>query len=358
MPNLPRRPSEQTFREAVRLALHDAMTEDPHTIFIGLGATDPGAIFGTAEGLAEAFGPERVFDGPTSENAMTGVGVGAAIAGLKPIMSHQRLDFFLLAMDQLVNSAAKWHFMFGGEVAVPLTIRLVLGRGWGQGPTHSQNLQAWFAHVPGLKVVVPTFPKDAYGLLRASIQDPNPVIFLEHRWLHNASGDMSQDHISGRTDRARVARSGNDVTICATGLLTLEALRAAQWLASEGVDCDVIDLRTLNPIDWETVLSSVGRTRRLVVCDPAPVTASVASEIVATATVELFHVLESAPIRLAHPDLPEPTSSALTHDFHVGAADIAKAVLQVLGNAVPADLSMLKPHDPHDVPGPWFAGPF
>lgn len=358
MPSVPSPPSDGAFREAVRLALHHEMAEDPDTLFIGLGATDPGAIFGTTTGLLEAFGPERVFDGPTSENAMTGVGVGAAIAGLKPIMSHQRLDFFLLAMDQLVNSAAKWHYMFGGEVTVPLTIRLVLGRGWGQGPTHSQNLQAWFAHVPGLKVVVPTFPRDAYGLLRSSIQDPNPVIFLEHRWLHNASGDLTQDDLSGQIDRARVVRSGNDVTICASGLLTLEALRAAQWLASEGVDCEVIDLRTLNPIDWGTILPSVGRTSRLVVCDPAPVTASIASEIVATATVELFDVLKFAPIRLAQPDLPEPTSRTLTQEFHVGAMDIARATLQAMGRTVPQSIELLKPSEPHDVPGPWFAGPF
>lgn len=358
MPSAPRITGAQTFREAIRLALHDEMTEDPDTIFIGLGATDPGAVFGTTAGLVESFGPTRVFDGPTSENAMTGVGVGAAIAGLKPIMSHQRLDFFLLAMDQLVNSAAKWHYMFGGEVTVPLTIRLILGRGWGQGPTHSQNLQAWFAHIPGLRVIVPTFPKDAYGLLRASIQDLNPVLILEHRWLHNTSGDLAQDDLSSRMDKARVARSGNDVTICSTGLLTLEALRAAQWLASEGVDCEVIDLRSLNPIDWETVLSSVGRTRRLVVCDPAPVTASVASEIVATATVELFDALESAPIRVSQPDLPEPTSASLTKGFHATAHTIATAALQCLAKAPPPEIASLTSDKPHDVPGPWFSGPF
>ena len=358
MPSVPKLPSEGTFREAIRLALHDSMAEDPDTVFIGLGATDPGAIFGTTAGLLSTFGPDRVFDGPTSENAMTGVGVGAAIAGLKPIMSHQRLDFFLLAMDQLVNSAAKWHYMFGGEVTVPLTIRLVLGRGWGQGPTHSQNLQAWFAHVPGLKVVVPTLPKDAYGLVRASIQDPNPVILLEHRWLHNASGDLKQDSLSGRMDKARVLRSGNDVTICATGLLALEALQAAHWLASRGVDCEVIDLRTLNPIDWETVLSSVRRTRRLVVCDSAPVTASIASEIAATVAAELFTALESAPVRLAQPDLPEPTSQALTAGFHVGAQDIASAVLLATGTKTRGDIKELEPREPHDTPGPWFAGPF
>lgn len=358
MPSVPKLPSEGTFREAIRLALYDSMAEDPDTVFIGLGATDPGAIFGTTAGLLSTFGPERVFDGPTSENAMTGVGVGAAIAGLKPIMSHQRLDFFLLAMDQLVNSAAKWHYMFGGEVTVPLTIRLVLGRGWGQGPTHSQNLQAWFAHVPGLKVVVPTLPKDAYGLLRASIQDPNPVIFLEHRWLHHASGELTQDNLTGQMDRARVVRSGSDVTVCATGLLTLEAIRAAEWLEPEGVSCEVIDLRSLNPIDWGTIYASVERTGRLVVCDPAPATASVASEIVATVALDLFNVLQSAPVRLAQPDLPEPTSVALTRDFHVTAAGIAAAALQVLGTEVSRPIHELAPTEPRDVPGSWFSGPF
>ena len=347
-----------TFRDGIRMALHDAMAADSSVICIGLGVTDPGAVFGTTTGLLDEFGPDRVFDGPTSENAMTGVGVGAAIAGLRPVMSHQRLDFFLLAMDQLVNSAAKWHYMFGGHVTVPLTIRLIMGRGWGQGPTHSQNLQAWFAHVPGLKVVVPSFPKDAYGLLRASVADPNPVLFLEHRWLHNAAGDMAQDELSGRIDKARIIRSGSDVTICATGLLSLEAMRAAQWLEQDCVSSEVIDLRTLNPIDWETTLTSVRRTRRLVVCDPAPATASIASEIVATATVELFDVLESAPIRVAQPDFPEPTSSGLTEGFHVTAKTIAEAALTSMGRPVPQDVMALDASTPHDVPGHWFSGPF
>jgi pyruvate dehydrogenase E1 component beta subunit len=327
-------------------------------MFIGLGATDPGGIFGTTTGLVEAFGPERVFDGPTSENAMTGVGVGAAIAGLKPIMSHQRLDFFLLAMDQLVNSAAKWHYMFGGAVTVPLTIRLILGRGWGQGPTHSQNLQAWFAHIPGLRVVVPTFPKDAYGLLRASIQDPNPVLFLEHRWLHNASGDLTQDEVSGVLGRGRLCQSGSDVTICASGLLTLEALKAARWLQGQGVECDVIDLRSVNPIDWDLILDSVRRTGRLVACDPAAATGSVASELIARVTVDLFSDLRSAPVRVALPDIPEPTSPALTRGFHVGALEIAMAALASAELPAPASIDELAPAAPHDVPGSWFSGPF
>ena len=347
-----------TYRDGIRLAIRDAMLADPTVICTGLGVTDPGAVFGTTTGLLDEFGPDRVFDGPTSENAMTGVGVGAALAGLKPVMSHQRLDFFLLAMDQLVNSAAKWHYMFGSNVTVPLTIRLVIGRGWGQGPTHSQNYQAWFTHVPGLKVVAPAFPRDAYGLLRASIEDPNPVVFLEHRWLHNAVGGLNPDAFSGQFSRARRCREGADVTICASGLLTLEAIKASDWLANQGVQCDVIDLRTLNPIDWETIFVSVARTGRLVAVDSAAVTGSVAGEIVARITTDIFQSLRGAPIRVAQPDIPEPTSHGLIEGFHVTARTIAEAVLTSMGQAIPRDVGTLEAPKPHDVPGPWFSGPF
>lgn len=350
--------SENTFREGIRMAIRDAMATDPSVICVGLGVTDPGAVFGTTAGLLQEFGSDRVFDGPTSENAMAGVGVGAAIAGLRPVMSHQRLDFFLLAMDQLVNSAAKWHYMFGGHVTVPLTIRLVIGRGWGQGPTHSQNYQAWFAHVPGLKVVVPTFSRDAYGLLRASIEDPNPVLFLEHRWLHNATGALASDALSGQLSRARICREGSDTTICASGLLTLEAIKAADWLAEHGVSCDVIDLRTLNPIDWETIFTSVAKTGRLVAVDSAAITGSVAGEIVARITTGAFSDLRTAPIRVAQPDIPEPTSFGLTEGFHVTARTIAEAALASMGRPVPQDVMALDASSPHDVPGPWFSGPF
>lgn len=347
-----------TFRDGIRLAIFDAMATDPSVICTGLGVTDPGGVFGTTSGLLAEFGSDRVFDGPTSENAMTGVGVGAALAGLKPVMSHQRLDFFLLAMDQLVNSAAKWHYMFGGNVTVPLTIRLIIGRGWGQGPTHSQNYQAWFAHVPGLKVVAPAFPRDAYGLLRASIDDPNPVIFLEHRWLHNGTGDLTPDDLSSRLERARVCRKGADITVCASGLLTLEAIKAANWLAVHGVNCDVIDLRTLNPIDWDTIFASVTKTGRLVAVDSANITGSVAGEIVARVATDAFTGLDAAPVRIAQPDIPEPTSFELTRDFHVTAQTIAEAVLKSMNFSIPSDVSNLGSSSPHDVPGSWFSGPF
>jgi pyruvate dehydrogenase E1 component beta subunit len=180
-----------TFASAINDALATAMASDSKVICFGLGTDDPKGIFGTTLGLKERFGGERVFDMPTAENSMTGIAVGAALSGLRPVMTHQRLDFALLSMDQLVNNAAKWRFMFGGKRSVPLTVRMILGRGWGQGPTHSQNLQAWFAHIPGLKVVMPATAEDAKGLLLSSIFDEDPVIFLEHRWLHNMKGEVA-----------------------------------------------------------------------------------------------------------------------------------------------------------------------
>src|SRR5258708_15855693 len=217
-----------SFVQAINEALHAAMAADPSVICYGLGVDDPKTIFGTTKGLKEHFGPERVWDMPTSENAMTGVAIGAALQGLRPVMVHQRLDFFLLALDQLVNNSAKWHYMFGGQRSVPITIRLILGRGWGQGPTHSQSLHAWFAHVPGLKVVMPTSAEDAYGLLLSSIFDDNPVLFLAPRWLHETVGPVPEGDYRLPIGKARVLREGSDLTIVAMSYMVVEAIHAIE----------------------------------------------------------------------------------------------------------------------------------
>jgi pyruvate dehydrogenase E1 component beta subunit len=209
-----------TFAAAIRDALAVALERDPAVIVYGLGTTDPKGVFGTTLDLHRKFGDRRVFDMPTSENAMTGVGIGAALGGLRPVLTHQRLDFALLSLDQIVNNAAKWRFMFGGRRGVPITIRMIIGRGWGQGPTHSQSLQAWFAHIPGLKVVMPTSAEDAKGLLLASIFDDDPVIFLEHRWLHNVTGDVPPGDYRTPIGKARLVRSGADVTVVGMSLMT------------------------------------------------------------------------------------------------------------------------------------------
>lgn len=347
-----------TMVQALNEAMHLAMEMDRKVICFGLGVDDPRRIFNTTAKLAERFGPDRVFDTPTSENAMTGIGIGASFTGIRPVMVHQRLDFFLLAMDQLVNTAAKWHYMFGGQQTVPITIRLMIGHGWGQGPTHSQNLQAWFAHIPGLKVVMPTTPADAKGLLLASIFDDNPVVFLEHRWCHNIEGHVPDGDIREELGKARKVREGTDVTIVALSYMVVEAIHASDFLDRQGVSVEVIDLRSVQPLDWPTVMESVRKTGRLLALDTAQETCSVSSEVVARVSMELHSCLKCAPRRIGQPDFPSPTSFALTKAYYKGAEAIVEAVGSMMSRSFDdSHLANRKLH-PHDVPGDWFKGPF
>jgi pyruvate dehydrogenase E1 component beta subunit len=323
--------AQKNFISAINEALHLAMQIDESVICYGLGVTDPKAIFGTTERLEARFGSKRVFDMPTSENAMTGVAIGAALNGIKSIMTHQRIDFFLLAMDQLVNGAAKWHYMFGGQNSVPITIRLIIGRGWGQGPTHSQNLQAWFAHIPGLKVLMPTTPEDAKGMLLSAIFDPNPVIFLEHRWLHNSIGEVPQGDVRVPLGKAKVLKFGADITIVAMSYLTIESLHASNYLEKKGISCEVIDLRSIKPLDWDLIMDSIKKTNRLLVLDTGFTTGCIAGEIVANVAINASEFLKSPPGRLAMPDVPEPTSFELTKNFYIRAADIAIKIMLMMG---------------------------
>ncbi len=348
---------ELTFAEAIRDGLSVAMELDPSVICYALGIDDPKGTFGTTLGLQERFGKHRVFDTPTSENAMTGVAVGAALNGIRPVMTHQRLDFFLLAMDQLVNNAAKWRYMFGGQSSVSITIRLILGRGWGQGPTHAQNLQAWFAHIPGLKVVMPTTPADAKGLLLSSIFDPDPVVFLEQRWLHNLRGDVPEGDVRVPLGVARHVREGHDVTIVSHSSMTIEVIHALETLDAHQISCDVLDLRTIRPLDWNAVYASVERTGRLLVLDTANPTCSIASEIVSRVARDRFSALRCAPRQLSPPDTPAPTTPALTKYFYPTSDDVVREVGILLGRNLSTDAAARRAHL-HDVPGDWFTGPF
>ena len=333
------------------------MELDEKVLCYGLGVDDPKHIFQTTQGLKERFGNERVFDIPTSENAMTGVAVGAAMKGYRSVMVHQRLDFFLLAMDQLVNSAAKCHYMFGGQHSVPIVIRLIIGRGWGQGPTHSQSLQSWFAHIPGLKVVMPSTPKDAKGLLIASIFDDNPVIFLEHRWLHNQKErDVPEGNFRIPLGKANRLVEGKDVSIISMSYMTIEAIKAVKFLKSENISCELIDLRSINPIDWDLIFRSVKKTKRLLVLDTGSATCSLAGEIIARVTMKLFSEMVAPPRRIALPDSPVPSSFTLTKNFYPTSNTIIKNVFQIL--ARPCDMAIPEENTPHDIPGNWFKGPF
>ena len=348
-----------SFAAAINEALTIAMERDPMSICMGLGIDDPKRIFGTTAGLKEKFGSERVFDMPTSEAGMTGVAIGASLAGSRAIMTHQRLDFFLLAMDQLVNNAAKWQYMFGGQSEpVRLTIRAILGRGWGQGPTHSQNLQSWFAHVPGLKVAMPSSPADAKGLLLASIFDNNPVVFLEHRWLHQVEGEVPEGFYTTPLGAAKVIREGTDVTLASFSYMTVEAIHALTYLDEMGIRAELIDLRSVRPLDWKTIENSVAKTGRLLALDTSNEICSVSSEIVAHVSTHLFSKLKSAPKRLGLPDFPSPTSPALAENFYPRAEDIVSTVAGMFTKK--ADTKRIKDArtSPHDVPGEWFKGPF
>ncbi|MEW6533335.1 MAG: transketolase C-terminal domain-containing protein [Thermodesulfobacteriota bacterium] len=351
-------PRELKFFQAIHEATRQCMEQDPAVYLVGLGAPDPKGIFGSTLDLHKIFGPQRVMDMPASENAMTGVVIGSALAGMKPILTHQRLDFALLSVEQLVNQASNWHYMFGGQKSIPIVVRMIVGRGWGQGPQHSQSLHACFSHVPGLKVVMPSTPHDAKGLLIAAVEDSNPVIYIEHRWLYNISGEVPVEPYRVELGKARVARNGTDLTIVASSYMTLESLRAAEILQNEGVSAEVIDVRTLKPLDRETILQSVCRTGRLIAADIGWCTNGFSAEILALAAEQAFESLKAAPVRVALPDCPTPTSPALAKHYYPRAIHVAAQALKMLG-VNPSERHPAEPELVHyDVPDPSFTGPF
>jgi pyruvate dehydrogenase E1 component beta subunit len=248
--------------------------------------------------------------------------------------------------------------MFGGQRCVPITLRLLLGRGWGQGPTHSQSLQTWFAHIPGLKVVMPSTPSDARALLLASIFDNNPVVFLEHRWLYNQVENQSQRIEEVSIGKAKTLYSGNDITLVSYSFMAIEALKAAQFLDRKGVSCDVIDLRTIKPLDIGHIVASVRNTGKLLVIDNSTPFCSVGSEIITQIVTTCFNVFQKAPERLTFPDKPVPTSYSLTKDYYPKSSDIVWRVAGMLDLAIPYREIRDLDNSPHDVPGQWFKGPF
>lgn len=347
------------FFEAINEAIDLCMAKDPAVYIMGLGVPDPKGIFGTTLGLLQKHGSTRVMDMPTSENGMTGVAIGSALVGMRPIMTHQRMDFALYAIDQIVNQAAKWHYMFGGQTRVPLVIRMIIGRGWGQGPQHSQSLQAWFAHVPGLKVVMPATPYDAKGLLIASVEDDNPVIFIEHRWLYNIFGGVPEGIYRVPLGEARLARVGHDITIVATSYMVLEALRAAEILSDAGIKAEVIDVRTLKPLDRTLIVESVRKTGRLIVVDGAWRTVGFSAEILAIVAEEACSDLKCNPRRVAFPDVPTPTSPALAAHYYPRAIHIINTARTMMGFPEQTEEQAgIKHETPLDIPDASFTGPF
>lgn len=323
------------YGEAIRAALIQAMERDPRVFIMGIGVDDHKAIFGSTKDLVTRFGKARVFDTPLSEAAMTGVAIGAAIAGMRPIHIHIRVDFLYLAMDQLFNIAAKWRAMFGGQMSVPLVIRAVIGRSWGQGAQHSQSLPSFFMQIPGIKVVMPTTPADAQGLLLAAIADPNPVVIIEHRLLYDIVGEVPDPCQAVPFGTAVVRRRGADLTIVANSYMVVESLKAAEFLEGYGIDVEIIDPVTLVPLDQETIVNSVRKTGRLLVVDTSWVTCGMSAEIAALAADKAFDALRGPVRRVGMQPVVCPVSKPLEQAFYPNAQTIAREVFTMLGRDVP-----------------------
>jgi pyruvate dehydrogenase E1 component beta subunit len=322
--------AEIRYVQAVNRALADAMAADAEVILLGEDIGAAGGPFGATRGLQERFGPDRVRDTPIAEAALAGAAVGAALSGLKPVAEIMFMDFVTLAMDALVNQAAKARFMFGGQRGVPLVLRTPHGGGLSAGPQHSQCLEAWFCHVPGLKVVCPATPADAYGLLRSAIDDPDPVVMIEHKGLYAMKGEMPEAPEPVPIGRARVARPGRDATIVAYGAAVHWALEAAGLLAEEGVESEVLDLRSLQPWDEAAVLESLSRTHRLVIAQEAVEAFGVGAEIAARMADAGFDELDGPILRVGAPFTPVPFAKELEAAYRPDAARIAAAVRRTL----------------------------
>lgn len=327
-----------SYREALNEAMAQEMRRDPRVFVYGIDVADHKRIFMSSKGLVEEFGPDRCFSTPLAEDAMTGFGLGAAICGLRPIHVHMRVDFLLLGLNQLVNMIATHRYGSGGHFAVPMVIRAITGRGWGQSFQHSKTLQSWFAHIPGLKVVMPSTPRDAKGMLVAAIRDDNPVIFIEHRWLYDVIGEVPDDVSTIGLEGARSLHSGKDVTVVATSWMNVEAVKAAEILAKRGVGVEVIDVRSIAPFDAALVIESVRRTGRCVIADNDWIHCGFSAEVAATVYEACFRELKAPIHRIGFAHTPCPCTRPLENEFYSNAVDIIRAVESML-ELQPTDLS-------------------
>jgi pyruvate/2-oxoglutarate/acetoin dehydrogenase E1 component len=353
-----------TLADAIREGITECVARDDRTFLFAQGVADPSSMWGTLKGIGNRFGENRVIEMPIAENGAVGVAVGAALNGQRPIISFHRVEFALLALEQIVNNAAKSHYISNGRHKVPLVIRMVIGRGWGQGPEHSQSLEPIFSYFPGLKVVMPAFAADAKGMLIAAIEDDNPVIFIEHRFLHSSTGHVPEGYYKNALDGPRVVREGTDVTIVATSHAVLEAMRAADVLREVGISLEVIDLRVLRPLNTAPILASVRKTGRLITIDTGFIRYGIGAEIVATIVGESFSALKAAPVRLGLPEHPTPSSRGLVVGYYPDSQRVVREVGKLLGLADDKLKTALKSLDdqranvPIDVPDPFFKGPF
>lgn len=314
---------------AINEALHQMMSDDSSVFLIGQGVKSPWYVGKTAADLIERFGPNRVIDTPVSENAITGSAVGAALAGMRAVVVHPRMDFMLYAFDPIINEAANWYYMNGGRLSVPVVFWGTINRGGEQAAQHSQALHAIFSHIPGLKVVMPATPHDAKGLMISAIRDENPVVFIDDRWLHSIEGEVPEQVYKVPIGKGMIRKIGNDITIVSISYMVQQALEAAKRLADEGIEAEVIDLRTVKPLDTEIVLESVNKTGRLIVADVGWKSYGMSAEIAAMVVEQGFHTLKGPISRVALPDLPAPASASLEKAYYPSYKEIVTAAIRL-----------------------------
>lgn len=319
-----------TYREAIREAHSQSLAEDPSVFVFGEGVDDAGGVFGTTLNLHKEYGSDRVFDTPLCESTLTGVAIGASLNGLKPVLVHMRLDFLLVCMDQLVNHAAKWKYMFGGNATVPIVNRAIIGGGWGSAAQHSQAFQSLFAHVPGLKVVMPATAYDVKGLLLSSIHDEGPVIFVEHRWLYDHKDIVPEEPYFVPLGKSVLRRKGTDLTIIANSIMVPMAMEASKTLEKEGIDVEIIDLRTIKPLDFESILESVKKTNRALIMDFGYKFCGISSEISSFLMENAFEHLKVPVRRIALPDVPTPAGHILEKAFYPNLEQIVQEIRNIL----------------------------
>jgi len=327
-----------SYCEALNEAMTQEMESDPNVFVYGIGVPDHKRALGSTVGLVEKFGTERCFDTPLCEDSMTGFGLGAAINGMRPIHVHIRVEFLLLAMNQLANMVSSYRYVTGGTLNVPMVVRAIIGRGWGQGFQHSKSMYSVFAHIPGLKVVLPVTPRDAKGLLISAIRDDNPVIFIEHRWLYWQEGEVPEEPFTIPLEGANILHAGNDVTVVATSWMNVEALQASAILGRRGVSIEIVDARTIAPFNDELIIKSVEKTGRCIVADNDWLNCGFSAEVAASVSEKCFGKLKSPVHRIGFAPTPCPTVKHLENKFYPNAVNIIRAIEKMLG-LEPTDLS-------------------
>ena len=321
---------ELSYRDALREAQDQALERDPRVFLIGEGIDDPGGVFGSTAGLVEKYGRGRVMDMPLAENGLTGIAAGAAMTGMRPVLIHMRVDFLPMAMDQIINHVAKWSYMTGGAVKVPLTMRAIIGRGWGSAAQHSQSLQALFAHIPGLQVVMPASPHDAKGLLLGCIASGIPSLIIEHRWLYDRKERVPEAPYLIPAGQGIVRRTGSDITLVGVSHMVYELLVAAESLAHQGISAEVIDLRSVRPLDENLIVTSVRKTGRLLVADTGWKRCGISAEVAAIVAEQAHDALRAPVRRITLADTPTPASPALETAYYPSQADILSVISEML----------------------------